>query len=195
LLQFSVVLRPELPPADAGLVTTSIGVAVARGIEAATALVPNIKWPNDVTIGGKKVAGILVESRGRDAIDVAIAGIGINVNWARTDMPAEIADIATSISEELGRPFSRPELLGTILAELEEMYSWKDSDAGRGRLIDEASGRSSLLGEQVTVAFADGSTREGIARRITETGALELESTSGTDEISVGEVIKVRAQG
>ena len=195
LLQFSIVLRPDLPPADAGLITTAIGVAVARGIEAATSILPNIKWPNDVTIDGRKVAGILVESRGRSVIEIAVAGVGINVNWARAEMPEEIADVATSISEELGRSYSRAELLGSVLAEIEDVYSWRTSSTGRSRLIEEATARSVLLGEQVTIAFADGSTRDGIARRITQSGALELESAEGVEEIHVGEVTKVRARG
>lgn len=195
LLQFSVVLRPEIPPSDAGVITTSVGVAVARSIESVTSLEPKIKWPNDITISQRKLAGILVESRGREAIDVAVVGIGVNVNWAGDEMPEEIASTATSLSEELGRPFPRAELLASILAELETVFAWGTTPNARTRLIAEATDRSEVLGRGVTVTGADGSTREGIARRLTETGALELETPSGTEEIHVGEVTRLRAQG
>jgi BirA family biotin operon repressor/biotin-[acetyl-CoA-carboxylase] ligase len=163
-------------------------------VEKATGLAAKIKWPNDIVVGGRKLAGILVESRGRDSIDIAIAGIGMNVNWSRSDMPPEIATAATSVSEELGYPFLRVQLLAKVLVETETVYAWALSGSDRPRLIEEASSRSNVLGHEVTIAFADGSIRTGVAERITDDGALELATESGAEEIHVGEVKRLRPE-
>ncbi|HET7483281.1 MAG TPA: biotin--[acetyl-CoA-carboxylase] ligase [Actinomycetota bacterium] len=192
LLQFSVILRPALAPADAGLLTCAMGVGVARAVNRATELDARLKWPNDVMLSGRKTAGILVESRGRELVDVAVVGIGINVNWARSEMPADIASSATSLSEELGSRVDRNELLVACLTALEETYGLLRDDDGRARVIADATRLSDVLGHRVTVSFVDSSTREGVAERISDRGALILETPNGTEEVSVGEVTRVR---
>jgi BirA family biotin operon repressor/biotin-[acetyl-CoA-carboxylase] ligase len=191
-LQLSVVLRPGLDVTDAGLVTTAVGVACAEAIEGVTGLNALLKWPNDVMLNGRKTVGILVESTVTDStIDAAIAGIGINVNWARDDMPEEIQDTATSLAIETGAEISRLDLLVALLERLEERCTDFGTSA-RAALLADASRRSETLGNDVTVRFADGATVEGTALRLLPTGALELEIDGRIESVHVGEIHQVR---
>ena len=193
LLQTSTVLRPRIPVAAAGVITTSVGVACARAIEELSGLEVGLKWPNDVNIEGKKVAGILVESRVDEtgSIEVAIAGVGINANWQIAEMPEEIRDRATSISVATGKTVDRLELLVTFLSSLESVYGL----IGLGRtdeVIGDAVMRSDVIGHEVTVRFLDGSATSGVASGIEPSGALHLESPEGTRTIHVGEIEQLR---
>ena len=193
LVQTSTVLRPNLPVLDAGVITTSIGVACARAVEEVSGLEVGLKWPNDVNIAGKKVAGILVESRvdDRGSITIAIAGVGINANWPVEDMPEEIRDRATSISVATGNEVDRLELLVAYLAALEEVYGLIKT-ARRDEVVVEAVMRSEILERDVTVRFLDGSTIAGRATGIDPSGALKLETSGGTKLVHVGEIEQLR---
>lgn len=195
LLQFSLVLRPKLQPDQFGLLTTALGVACAEGIEAASGLTAAVKWPNDVRVGGKKVAGILVESHlaGGD-FDAAIAGIGINVDWAIDQIPPEMKDTATSLSAQLAAPAPpRAELLGEILRSLEQHLDGLPE--GREQLLAKATERSDVLGSEVTVRFSDGRQIEGRAEALNEVGALVVRQAEGTTIVAVGEVEQLRGSG
>lgn len=193
LLQTSTVLRPNLPVVDAGVITTSIGVACARAVEEVSGLEVGLKWPNDVNIAGKKIAGVLVESRvdDRGIITVAIAGVGINANWAIADMPEEIRDRATSISVATGAPVDRLELLAAYLLALESVYGLIKTDR-RDEVIVEAVMRSEILERDVVVRFLDGSTIAGRATGIDPSGALKLETAGGMELVHVGEIEQLR---
>ena len=194
LLQTSTVLRPRLAVSDAGVITTAVGVACARAIEEVTAREVGLKWPNDVTIDGKKLAGILVESRVDDSgtIDFAIAGVGINVNWAVEEMPEEFRARATSVLAETGYPADRLLLLITFLAAFEDVYSRVTKPGGRDEVLAEAAMRSDVLGGRVTVRFLDGSTIEGTAESLDRSGGLELETAAGRKTVHVGEIEQLR---
>lgn len=193
LLQTSAVLRPNLPVLDAGVITTSIGVACARAVEEVSGLEIGLKWPNDVNIAGRKVAGILVESRvdDRGIITTAIAGVGINANWPIEEMPDEIRERATSISVATGVAVDRLELLVAYLAALEEVYGLIKTDR-RDEVVVEAVMRSEILERDVTVRFLDGSTMAGRASGIDPSGALKLETAEGTKLVHVGEIEQLR---
>lgn len=108
-LWFSVLLRPQLPPAAATQLTVVSAVAVARGIERHTGLKPEIKWPNDIVFGTRKVAGILLELGAElDHIRHVVLGIGIDVNLDTDEMPEELRAIATSLRIEGGAPLIAP---------------------------------------------------------------------------------------
>jgi BirA family transcriptional regulator, biotin operon repressor / biotin---[acetyl-CoA-carboxylase] ligase len=111
-LLFSVVLRPQLELDRLGLVTTAFGVAVAEAADA-EALGLGIKWPNDIVAGGRKLAGILVESRvsGRIA-DVAVGGVGLNVGWADAELPEEVSASAVTLAEVRRRAAALSTVLG-----------------------------------------------------------------------------------
>ena len=192
LLQFSLVLRPKLQPDEFGLLTTALGVACAEAIEAACGASPTIKWPNDVRIRGKKVAGILVESHlaGGD-FEAAIAGTGINVGWREDEIPVEMRETATSLGAEGGGPVpSRAELLGTILRALEP-YLDRLPD-GREQLLARAAERSDVLGSDVTVRFSDGRRLHGRAEALSDQGGLLVRQPQGTTVVTVGEVEQLR---
>ncbi|MGH2806668.1 MAG: biotin--[acetyl-CoA-carboxylase] ligase [Actinomycetota bacterium] len=192
LLQMSLVLRPGLHVTDAGLVTTGVGVACAEAIEETIGIAARLKWPNDVMLNGLKTAGILVESTVTGStIDAAVAGIGINVNWTRDDMPEDIRDSATSLASEKGAEVPRLDLLVALLERLERWCSDFDP-AARTRLIDAATERSEILGHEVTVRFADGGTVQGTALRLLPSGALELDVDGRVGPIHVGEIQRLR---
>jgi BirA family biotin operon repressor/biotin-[acetyl-CoA-carboxylase] ligase len=193
LLQFSLVLRPQLAPDDAGLITTALGVACAVAVDEISAVATRIKWPNDVTVKGQKMAGILVESRvGGRTIDAAVAGVGINVGWRREELPEEVADSATSLFIEAGRDIDRVDLLGAIVEGFERRYASLSSEAGRGSVIAEATQRSSVLGLRVRVRFAEGEGIEGDAVRLLANGALEVDIDGTLRAVSVGEIEQLR---
>ncbi|MEH7523703.1 biotin--[acetyl-CoA-carboxylase] ligase, partial [Bacillus sp. JJ1503] len=120
----SVILRPNLPPPKAPQLTLITAVAVVQAIEELTDLSPQIKWPNDILINGKKVTGILTELQAdADRITSIIIGIGINVNQQKEDYPEELHTIATSLSIESGKKLQRAELVKILLSKLENLYT------------------------------------------------------------------------
>ncbi len=195
LLQSSTVLRPGLPVSDAGLITTCVGVASARAIEETCGVEVGLKWPNDVTVADKKVAGILVESRVVDEsiIDIAIAGVGINANWDVADMPAEIRDRATSLSVVTGKTIKRTVLFASFLLALETVYARLKANLG-DEIMAEAVMRSDVIGHTVTVRFLDGSTITGRAAGLDGSGALRLESDHEVRTVHVGEIAQLRSE-
>lgn len=117
----SLVLRPQIMPAEASVLTLLCGLATAEAIKAETGLSAGIKWPNDILINGKKAVGILTEMDCEmSEVHFVIPGIGINVNTA--PFPPEIADIATSLYLECGKTVSRRRLVHKVLERLEEHY-------------------------------------------------------------------------
>src|SRR5208283_4121751 len=100
-LWFSILLRPELRPQETTQLTVASATALRRAIQSETGLKPEIKWPNDILVGGKKVAGILTElSAELDRVHHITLGIGVDVNVTAAELPAEIRPIATSLMVE-----------------------------------------------------------------------------------------------
>jgi BirA family biotin operon repressor/biotin-[acetyl-CoA-carboxylase] ligase len=122
----SLLLRPSVPPAAWPWLPLLTGYAVAKALRA-EGFAAEVKWPNDVLIGGRKVAGILAEAReGR-----VVLGIGINVNVPADGLPAEIDRPATSLLAETGSEIDRAELLVELLAVLEQRYdAWVRNATG-----------------------------------------------------------------
>ncbi|MHB8418139.1 MAG: biotin--[acetyl-CoA-carboxylase] ligase [Myxococcales bacterium] len=185
-LLFSLILRPELPPARAPELTLTAAVAVAEVLREA-AFDARIKWPNDVLIGGRKVAGILTElSAEPSRIRFAVLGIGVNVNLEREALPPEVAEAATALSIERGEPVPRSFLLAALLTSLE---GWLDRLCGAGFAGVAARWRelSATLGARVTVEGAEG--RGGVAIDLDETGALLVRDDAGvTRRVIAGDV-------
>jgi BirA family biotin operon repressor/biotin-[acetyl-CoA-carboxylase] ligase len=175
----SVVLRP---PAQAiPLLTLTAGVAVAEGIRASTGLDPDLKWPNDVHIAGRKLAGILAEG----APSYVVLGIGINVLPAAYS--ASVVTRATSLEAELGRPADRGLVLAECLAAL--AYRYRVLVAEGGRTIVEAwrQRAAKTLKRQVEWDAGSGVTR-GAVEDIDEHGALVVRAGGGLVRITSGEV-------
>jgi BirA family biotin operon repressor/biotin-[acetyl-CoA-carboxylase] ligase len=118
----SILLRPPVPPAHAPLLTLVAGLAARDAAAEDLDSLPDIRWPNDVLVGGRKFCGILTEMHAEpDRIHYAVIGIGMNVN--QTKMPADLADIATSLRMETGKVHSRLELLIRLLRHLDRYYN------------------------------------------------------------------------
>jgi BirA family biotin operon repressor/biotin-[acetyl-CoA-carboxylase] ligase len=180
----SVILRPSR--AAASLLTVTAGVALTDGVRAATGLDVALKWPNDLVMDGRKLAGILAEGRLSEAGEgFVILGFGINVSPAA--YPPDVAARATSIETELGRPADRNLLLVECLAALASRYA--ELRGGRSAAILEAWRARAAVTLRRTVEW-DVETRpqRGIARDIDDTGALLVETPDGVARIVSGEV-------
>jgi BirA family transcriptional regulator, biotin operon repressor / biotin---[acetyl-CoA-carboxylase] ligase len=195
-LQFSLILRPVIPLDVFGLLSTVLGLACTEAIEALTGLRVALKWPNDVTVQSRKLAGILVESRvAGHQVDVAVAGIGINVSPLRTPPPGVGA---TSIGSELTRAgrdprVDRSQLLAGVLESIESLYGLVETGRGAVELLRRATERSEILGEEVLVRRVDGTSVHGVATRLLPSGALEIASGGSHLAVQVGEIEHLRA--
>ena len=184
-LWFSILLRPRLHPTSATQLTVLAAVAVARAIERQTELRPAIKWPNDVLVGHRKVAGILLEmSTELDRIRHAVLGIGIDVNVPGEAFPQSIRTVATSLAAEAGHPIDRPALATQVLAELDHLYA--RLNAGDFHEVgDEWMRRCSTLGQHVTIHMGSRAVA-GRAEALDEDGALLVRTEHGVLERIVG---------
>src|SRR5487761_4001 len=118
----SILLRPQISPMLAPALTLAAGLAARDAIVEESGLSPDIRWPNDVMLNGKKVCGILTEMQAEpDRIHFAVAGIGMNVNQSK--MPGQLAGIATSLRMETGRVHSRLEALARLLRHADRYYN------------------------------------------------------------------------
>jgi BirA family biotin operon repressor/biotin-[acetyl-CoA-carboxylase] ligase len=151
-LYASVILRPPIPPASAPQITLIAGVAVARALASVSGLEPGIKWPNDIYLNGRKVAGILSEMDTRgEIIRFVILGVGVNVNSRREDFPPELSEIATSLRAEAGREIPRESVASKIFEELEEEYLLFLREGLSPRLNQEWNRLSWINGKRVTL--------------------------------------------
>jgi len=189
-LWFSVLLRPALPPAAASRITVAASVAVARAIRQTCCVDARIKWPNDVILNGRKVAGILTELRAEaDEILLAILGIGIDVNCAIEDFPPEVAKIATSLQIETGHAQDRVALAAQVLGEFDECYHAALADFET--VADEWARLCTTLGRQIVVAIAQRRI-EGFAHALDGDGALLVRKDDGRIERVLGGDLAVK---
>lgn len=199
-LQFSLVVRPRKPLNVMGLLTTAVGVACAEGIEIAARISPRLKWPNDVTVDGRKLAGILVESHVTGpTLEFAVIGVGVNVERPAGDVPTEVRARATNVYDEIEaaggaeRP-DRVDLLGWILDAFERLYPQLGDGPGAAEIVARATRRSDVLGRAVEVGLADGGVVQGVARRLLPNGALEVEVAGEHVAIHAGEIARLRSE-
>jgi BirA family biotin operon repressor/biotin-[acetyl-CoA-carboxylase] ligase len=174
----SLILRPDIPLSSTPQLTLLSSVAVLKGIHKATHVETGIKWPNDVMVGKKKVAGILTElSAETDRVNYVIIGTGINVNQTKEDYPTELSEIATSLCIEQGNPVQRNELIVQILKEWEELYEmYMKHGFAPIKSLWEANAVS--IGNTIIARTLHGH-YEGLAKGITEEGVLLLEDAGG----------------
>lgn len=182
-LWFSVLLRPSLPPSSATQLTIAAATAVARALRAETGLAPQIKWPNDILLRGKKVTGILTELGAElDRVRYVIIGIGVDVNV--TEFPPELAPVATSLAAEAGRRFVRAEIAAAILRELDADYA-RITAGGFGALAEEWERQCVTLGQRVRIHIGE-RTVAGRAESLDNDGALLLRTEHGRIERIIG---------
>lgn len=183
-LYVSILLRPDLALRDAGQLTILSSVAMADAVEALTALRPQIKWPNDLIVNGRKLGGLLIETEPAGArIGWAVIGIGLNVNHEPDDFPVEIRNIATSLRLIAGRAFRRADLLVALL------HAFSTRLAQPFTETREAWAASSLtLGQRVTLTTLRG-VLHGQAVGLDPSGALLLRRESGEiDVVTAGDM-------
>jgi BirA family biotin operon repressor/biotin-[acetyl-CoA-carboxylase] ligase len=169
----TVVLYPDRK--NLYFLTMLAALAVQRGIEKTTGVKCQLKWPNDVLVNGKKVCGILLESKASvESVDYALVGIGINVNMKIADHP-EIAAIATSLALETGSEVSRTELLRNLFIEMEKLYL--RLRAGES-ILAEWRDQLVTLGKKVFVRSGD-EAFEGTAESVADDGSLLLRCADG----------------
>jgi BirA family biotin operon repressor/biotin-[acetyl-CoA-carboxylase] ligase len=175
-IYISLILRPLISPAEAPKFTLLTAVATAEAVLSLTGLKIQIKWPNDILIGGKKLAGILTEmSTEMDAVNYIVVGLGLNVNTPA--FPAEIREIATSILIETGEPFPRVTLLQEYLKRFEAYYNLYKK-TGFDPIIERWKELSNIIGKKVEVEVI-GNRFIGEAVNIDGDGALILKDDQG----------------
>jgi BirA family biotin operon repressor/biotin-[acetyl-CoA-carboxylase] ligase len=188
-LYLSVVLRPELPPVQAPQITLTAAVALADTVACFTPEPPAIKWPNDILVRGKKLAGILTESSvSAERINYVILGIGVNINFAHALMPEAIRGRATSLMECAGETVSREAFLGRLIQHLDRCYGIL-GEAGFDRIAPRWEAYFNLRGQRVRVEMGDGALA-GVAKGIDGDGALIVKGERGEfHRILAGDVI------
>jgi BirA family biotin operon repressor/biotin-[acetyl-CoA-carboxylase] ligase len=187
-LYVSVVLQPARASDGAratSLLTLAAGVALAEGVLAATGLPTALKWPNDLYVGRRKLAGILAESVGERPSHVVL---GYGINLLRTALPAELADRATTLEVELGRPVDRALVFEETLASLARRYD--DLVVGRFDAILDAWRRlaPASVGSRVTWTTPAGPAT-GVTTGIDQDGALLVRTSGGVQRLVGGEVV------
>ncbi len=188
----SLILRPGMAPAQAPQITLMAAVAMAKTLRQEVQLEANIKWPNDILINDKKIAGILTEiSTDMDTVDYVVLGLGLNVNVSTQEIPADLRGIATSVLIEMGRPFPRIALLGALLNNIEQCYELLQKD-GFAPIMAQWRRMSDIVGAAVNVdVFTTRYT--GIVAAVDDDGVLILEDAQGRrHRIYSGDVTRLR---
>lgn len=186
-LYLSILLRPNLPVQRIGWLTMLGALAVVDTISQLTAVATaqvNLKWPNDILLNGRKVAGVLVESSFTgDRLDYAVLGIGLNVNTGFDDAPEEVKARAISLHQVLGQEVDREIVLAQLLAALGARY---------GRLpaspLADYVHHLDTLGRRVCVQAGDALV-EGDAVRVEDDGALVVMTPDGERVVRFGDVV------
>jgi BirA family biotin operon repressor/biotin-[acetyl-CoA-carboxylase] ligase len=188
----SVILRPALPPSDALIFSLAAGLAVRAAVaEIAPQLRVDLKWPNDLLLGGKKFCGILTEMNAEATrVRHLVVGVGINVNQVK--FPAELREIATSLRIETGTEWSRVELCAAFLKSLDWEYRSLSEDEGARdailRRFEESS--SSARGIRVSIELNDGENAglTGVTEGLDERGFLRIRTSEGLSTVVSGTV-------
>lgn len=182
-LYTSIILRPKVSPTEAQSLTLLTAVAVAETIAKFTSKPPTVKWPNDLLIDGKKVAGILTEMKtDTDSVDFIVIGIGININMTQSDMSDEIKSIATSILNHSGNLKSKTSVplsaVGTTLFENIEKWYNTFSTSGVAPILKKWESYFDSVGRTVNVVSSN--SFSGICLGIDDRGALLVRDSDGT---------------
>ncbi|MCK9151306.1 biotin--[acetyl-CoA-carboxylase] ligase [Methanobacterium alcaliphilum] len=189
----SIILRPNIPPAEAPQLTLMTGVAAAETLKEECGLNVGIKWPNDILIGSKKVCGILTEANAKfSTLDYVVVGIGIDANVDPEIFPSEVRKGATSLKMELNKEIKGPLLVQKFLKRFESTYnSFKEGNFPE--ILNEWRKLSKTIGSDVEVRKQLGKVVKGEAIGITQNGALILELEDGSlRKVISGECLHVK---
>ena len=191
-LYFSILLRPKIPQDHWPLITFMAALAVGDALNEGAAVQTDIKWPNDLLSGERKICGILAEAIDTPNGRAVVLGIGINLTQAA--FPAELVDVATSVLAATGRPPEREAILAALLAALSRWYSLLNEPAGREKIIAAWSSRSSYASGRVVQVSNGDELWQGTTSGLEHDGALRLLTESGEIRlVRAGDVHSVRA--
>ena len=176
----TVLLRPPISPVISPVLTIAAGLAIREAVAEHTSLAPDIRWPNDVMLNGKKLCGILTEMQAEPGrIHFAALGIGINVN--QTKMPADLASIATSLRIETSHAHSRLELLARLLRQLDRSSNQFITDGAAPILRQFAEVSSYAEGKRVRIT-TEKETFDGMTAGLEPSGILRVRRDDGSLE-------------
>ena len=184
----SIVIRPNVPPTHASLITLATGVAVCKSLRE-LGVNAEIKWPNDILIRGKKVSGVLTEAKVTfNNLDYVIVGIGIDTNLNIDDFPEELKQGATSVKNEIDGEICEDKLIAIFLKEFENIYNlFKEENYEK--ILHEWRILSKTIGSEVIIKQPLGKTIEGYAVGINKEGSLIIEKGDGSlEKIFAGEL-------
>jgi BirA family biotin operon repressor/biotin-[acetyl-CoA-carboxylase] ligase len=178
-LWLSIVLRPAIGPKEALRFTFVASLAVAKTIRAMFGLEAGVKWPNDVLVNGRKICGILTETKTRNyKVDFVVVGIGINANIELQSFPQDIRESATSLLHELGFKTKLERLTENLLRNFEYYYMNVQSGKWSG-LLQEWKSTAPFLGKKVHISSSKG-VLVGKAQDVDDDGALVIALDDGT---------------
>jgi BirA family biotin operon repressor/biotin-[acetyl-CoA-carboxylase] ligase len=187
-LMFSVILRPQVSPNEILILSLATGLAVSAALEEVCGIATDLRWPNDILLGEKKLGGILCElniDAGR--VRHAVIGVGLNVN--QPGFPEGIRDVATSLFQETGKSWPRVELLAALLRSLEREYRQMQhapADAMRDCITRFEQRSSYARGKRVRVVEGEGF--EGITEGLDARGFLRVKTAGGPRVVVSGGV-------
>jgi BirA family biotin operon repressor/biotin-[acetyl-CoA-carboxylase] ligase len=185
-LTFSVLLRPAgVPPTRLGWLPLLTGVAVAAAVRDQAGVPASLKWPNDVLVGERKLAGILAEAHG----DAVVVGVGLNVTLSRAELPVPTA---TSLLIEDAASTDRAALLAAILTELAQRYRTWRAGPDAPELRADYLRWSATVGREVRVELPGGAQLSGTAEDVDEVGRLVVRAPGHLVRVGAGDVVHVR---
>jgi BirA family biotin operon repressor/biotin-[acetyl-CoA-carboxylase] ligase len=188
-LLVSVLLRPDLAPAELHLCTAVMALAAAEACRQVAGVGPVLKWPNDVLVNEEKLAGVLAEATfegGAGSVAAVVVGLGLNIDW-----PGPPGAGGTSLVELGAGPVDREALFGALLEALSARRGLLDSVAGRGDVVAELRNRCATLGRRVRVELAAEAV-VGVATEIDDAGHLVVLTSAGPRTVSAGDVVHLR---
>jgi len=193
----SAVLRPRLEPTETLWLSLIAGLAVHEAVKLVSGIAADLRWPNDIILGGKKVGGILTElSTEQDKVRHVVVGVGLNVNHA--EFPAELRELATSLRIESGRKWARMELLAALLKSLNGEYAALQADTDGSfrrsvvRRFEERSSYAKLAEVQVDDAgMGESASFSGVTAGLDARGFLLVQTPAGMRTVINGGVRKV----
>ncbi|MEK7772926.1 MAG: biotin--[acetyl-CoA-carboxylase] ligase [Deltaproteobacteria bacterium] len=191
-LYTSIVLRPPVPPQNANNLTFLSAVALAESVSHFIRRRPSVKWPNDVLVDGRKIAGILLEMDSEaDRVHFVVAGIGVNLNMKEEMFPEFLRNTATSVMEKAGGAVDRAEFARSLYSSIEKWYKIYLKE-GFTPVLDEWRGYFEAAGRPVKVTSFN-RTVEGICAGVDMDGALLVRTPSGkVERVVSGDVVTAR---
>lgn len=186
-LYLSMILRPQHSPQELMHLTCAAAVAACDAVESATGLRPGIKWTNDLVHEGRKLGGILTElGFSGEELDYAIVGIGINCNQSQTDFPADLQNIATSLSTVTGKPVDVSKLEDTLINSL--VHTFDKLVAQRNQIMNRYRTDCVTIGQDICVINGK-NVCHAKALSVEDNGSLRIQLPDGSEElVSTGEV-------